>query len=363
MSHLNNFRTIFYNQPKKDYSIISFSDTKVYPIVHYPSCPNLRHPVPEKVSIAEHIIKEASEARIRLDHIDEEILINNDKLITSVELDQVDMEDTTWEKLKTEIAGVPKLQSKTIKKTIKDKSPLRKSKACKSLDASPLRLTKKTTPVRMKKTNPNIRVKNINKFINKPNKASSTTLHNGNMSKTSLLRKPTYTHTRSTSVSTQNNKTMNRTNYSVEKIVSPFTNKTPKAAKNIIHFGSSSIRNHEKTYTELQSLFGQKLDNVDNKYNALTEVDKKTLISTLLGIVYELKTEAKISKTKCDTMKKEIEAHKKMMNSTNKEINKLKEQLKKAEKANQNNKTSSIKKPVYTKHTRTHSVEITNKNL
>ena len=185
----------------------------------------------------------------------------------------------------------------------------------------------------------------------------------GTMSKTSLLRKPTYTHTRSTSVSTQNNKTMNRTNYSVEKIVRPFNNKTPKATKNIIHFGSSAIRNHEKTFTELQSLFGQKLDNVDNKYNDLSEVDKKTLISTLLGIVYELKTEAKISKTKCDSMKKEIESNKKIMNSTNKEVTKLKEQLKKAEKANQSIKSSTIKKPVYTKHNRTHSVEITKNNM
>ena len=364
MSHLNNFRTIFYNQSKKDYSIISFSDTKIYPIAHFPSCPNLRHPVPEKISIAEYIIKEASEARIRLDHIDEEILINNDKLITSVELDQVDMEDTAWEKLKTEISGAPKVPVKIMKKNTKDKSPLRKTKACKSLDASPLRFTKKVTPVRMKKTNPNIKVKNINKFINKPkNKTSSATLQMGTMSKTSLLRKPTYTHTRSTSVSTQNNKTMNRTNYSVEKIVRPFNNKTPKTTKNIIHFGSSAIRNHEKTFTELQSLFGQKLDNVDNKYNDLSEVDKKTLISTLLGIVYELKTEAKISKTKCDSMKKEIESNKKMMNSTNKEVTKLKEQLKKAEKANQSIKSSTIKKPVYTKHNRTHSVEITKNNM
>ena len=120
MSHLNNFRTIFYNQSKKDYSIISFSDTKIYPIAHFPSCPNLRHPVPEKISIAEYIIKEASEARIRLDHIDEEILINNDKLITSVELDQVDMEDTAWEKLKTEISGAPKVPVKIMKKNTKD---------------------------------------------------------------------------------------------------------------------------------------------------------------------------------------------------------------------------------------------------
>ena len=87
------------------------------------------------------------------------------------------------------------------------------------------------------------------------------------------------------------------------------------------------------------------------------------MISTLLGIVYELKTEAKISKTKCDSMKKEIESNKKIMNSTNKEVTKLKEQLKKAEKANQSIKSSTIKKPVYTKHNRTHSVEITKNNM
>ena len=81
MSYFDNFKTLI-TKPQKDHSVLSFNDTKIYPIVHFPSCPNLKHPVPEKLRFSEHIIKEASEARIRLDHIDQEILINNDKLIT-----------------------------------------------------------------------------------------------------------------------------------------------------------------------------------------------------------------------------------------------------------------------------------------
>lgn len=348
MSYLDNFRTLI-TKPQKDHSVLSFNDTKVYPIVHFPSCPNLSHPVPEKLRFSDRIIKEGSEARIRLDHIDEEILINNDKLITNLQLDQVDMENANWEKLKTEMSAAPRLTAN--KKIKKDKSPLRKVKPCKSLDASPLRLNKKLTPVRLKKTNQNIKIKNINKFINKPNQRNSNqSLCQSTFSKTSLLRKPTYTHTRSTSVSTQNNKTMNRTtNKSIEKI----------RTKNILCFGPSSIRNHEKTFTELQNLFGSKLDNIDNKYSSLTEVDKKSLITTLLGIVYELKTEIKTIKAKNDTMKKELDTNKKQITASNKEITKLKSQIEKLNKSNNN----SVKKPTYTKHKRTHSVEVLSKAI
>ena len=342
MSYFDNFKTLI-TKPQKEHSVLSFNDTKIYPIVHFPSCPNLSHPVPEKLRFSEHIIKEASEARIRLDHIDQEILINNDKLITNLQLDQVDMEDTDWEKLKTEISSVPRLTAN--KKIKKDKSPLRKIKPCKSLDVSPLRLNKKLTPVRLKKTNQNIRIKNINKFINKPNQRNSNQSQS-TFSKTTSLCRPTYSHTRSTSVSTQNNRTMNK---SIEKI----------KQKNILRFGPSSIRNHDKTFTELQSLFGNKLDNIDNKYSSLSEVDKKSLISTLLGIVYELKTEIKTMKSKNDTMKKELDTNKKQITSSNKEISKLKSQIEKLNKAN----NSTVKKPTYTKHKRTHSVEVLSKAI
>lgn len=349
MSNLDNFKTLL-NKPQKDYSVLSFSDMAIYPIIHFPSCPNLRHPPLDDLHLSSKMIKEASEARIRLDHIDEEILINNDKLITNLQLDQVDVEDVNWEKLKTEMSAIPRLTNPPKSKIIKNKSPLRisKIKPSKSLEASPLRLNKKLTPVRLKKPNQNIKIKNINKFINKPHQRNPPTIkQNNNFSKTQLLKKPTINHSRSTSVSTPNNRTMIRTkNNSVEKKVRPF-GKTQRGGKGIIRFGPNALKNIDKTIVDLQSMFGQKMDNVEAVYQNMGENDIKNILSTLLGLVNELKTEVKSEKSKADTMKKELDSKNKLINNANKEITKLKEQIKKKEIANNN-----IQKVSYSKHNR-----------
>lgn len=351
MSNFDKYRTLL-NKPQKDNSVLSFSDMAIYPIIHFPSCPNLKHPPLDDLHLSSKMIKEASEARIRLDHIDEEILINNDKLITNLQLDQVDVDEVNWEKLKTEMSAIPRLANPPKSKNTKDKSPLRASKIkpSKSLEASPLRLNKKLTPVRFKKPNQNIKIKNINKFINKPhqrNPPSHAIKQTNNFSKTQLLRKPTINHSRSTSVSTPNNRTMiKKKNNSVDKKVRPF-GKTQKGGKGIIHFGPNSLKNIDKTIADLQSMFGQKMDKVEAVYPNMDENDTKNILSTLLGLVYELKTAVKTEKSKADTMKKELDSKNKILNNANKEITKLKEQIKKKEIVNNN-----VQKVTYSRHNR-----------
>ena len=73
------------------------------------------------------------------------------------------------------------------------------------------------------------------------------------------------------------------------------------------------------------------MDNVEAAYQNMCENDIKNILSTLLGLVYELKIEVKSEKSKADTMKKELDSKNKLINNANKEITKLKEQIIKKE--------------------------------
>ena len=86
----------------------------------------------------------------------------------------------------------------------------------------------------------------------------------------------------------------------------------------------SIIKNQDKIITELQKLFGEKIQLTDDIYQNMTELDKKNCINFLLETVKELHNINKISKSKTDGYKQIIESKDNDIKNYKNEIKELK---------------------------------------
>lgn len=340
MSKFDNFKTLK-SKAKNNAVHLSVSDIPICPIIHHPSAPNL-HMV-KKIDLAtpkNRLSKEASDIRFKIDNIDHEFLKEEDKQITNL-----DLEEENWEKLKTEMSvnkSSSKLSQTQILKSVKSPLTRTKVKPSRSLDASPLRLNKKKTPSTLKKADhKNVKIKNINKFINKPNGASKPTTIKKNIN-----------HSRSTSVSTPVRGSHTR-NKSVDRPIKTMSAKQ----KQILHFNTNIKKSIDKAFVDLQSMFGRELNNLEGVYSNFSEEDKKNLIGGMLTFVLQMKNENKETKSKSDSMKKEVDNKSKIILALNKDIKLLKSQLLKAQK----NVKAAPSTTTYSRHNRASSLVGTKK--
>jgi hypothetical protein len=305
-----------------------FQDKRNNIIVHYKSCSDFKHKalnLEEAQNEIASLRKKFSEAQLQLDKDQQEFILPNDKLITNLQFDQIDLYSLRSSRrgLTEGNINISSNQTTQRNKFTKNnntkykplpkylKIPKHHSFSIDNSNNSNKSTKQKTNSKGMRNNKSNIttsnsKVKNFAKFVNKPfngNKTLDLTQNNiihssaTSISTTSSVKKPERLPTRHKSV-----------NYNNKKIMGL----------------SSIIKNSDKMYRELQILFGQNLQNVEHIYTTFTDDDKRNLITSLLGFINEMKHSETNAKTQINHMKKELDSKNKMIANTYKEITKLK---------------------------------------
>lgn len=294
----------------------------------------------------------------------DDLIFNNDKLITSMKIGDMeefsdDSNEASNEKDKEkDIYSSPKRVKKSKKRSLtptrekrvrqfqKYNSPKRHKKVSnnKNNDSLLLDFNKSSynnspskTTNQKSKINKNFiqlnRVKNISQFINKPNdnlgqknllmtpannkgsskigphnlftkinniKITSRTIDNDSISLASASRLGTHSCIRGRSMPSQ-------------------------SKKSNVHFPNKSIiKNKDKLLSGLQKIFGDRLQLLDDLYQSMTDLDKKTCINFLLESIKELFNFIKVSQSKSDVFKDVIATKEKSLKEAKNEIKELK---------------------------------------
>lgn len=176
--------------------------------------------------------------------------------------------------------------------------------------------------------------KNVNQFINKPNETRKSNNQNILMTplcnKTSLKNKNSFNnHSFQRSFLNFNNNdsislaSTSRMDMSVRGRSMP-SMKTNKSMSNLRMPNKSIIKNQEKLIIELEKLFGERIQLTEDIYQNMTDLDKKNCINFLLETIKELNNSNKINKSKTDGYKQIIEAKDQDIKNYKNEIKELK---------------------------------------
>ena len=295
----------------------------------------------------------------------DDLIFNNDKLITHMKIGGMEEEfsddsnDASNEKDKEKDLSSPKKYKRSKKRSLtptrekrakqfqRYNSPKRHKKAAnnKNNDSLLLDINKssynnslsKTTNQKSKNNKNYIqmnRVKNISQFINKPN---------DNSSQKNLLMTPANNKSSSSKIGPHNSftkinnlkltsKTIDNDSISLASASRLGTHSCirgksmpSQSKKSNVHFPNKSIiKNKDKLLNGLQKIFGDRLQLIDDLYQNMTDLDKKTCINFLLESIKELFNFIKITQSKSDVFKDVIATKEKNLKEAKNEIKELK---------------------------------------
>ena len=326
------------------------------------------------------ILSDKENIRNPLDQIgNDDLIFNNDKLITNIKLDSLndnskdndsDKSNSENEKNNDEFAirtknkkvsltPVREKSKKTnIQKIIFNKN-WRNSKDNDSLQLTTNKIVNssktniKTNNNKNHKNYKNLiqpnrlkNLNNINQFINKPNDNNNNIINNQKnlLNSPSINKKSSKLHHNSFNKLnnlklTQKNELHNdsisigsisRVGFSNSARVKSLPN---SLKKNNIHFPNKSvIKNKEKLYTELEKIFGDKLQLCDDIYQNMLDADKRNCIIFLLESIKELYNMNKALQIKNDNYKELIDSKDKQIKELKSEIKELKKDITKLNK-------------------------------
>jgi len=295
----------------------------------------------------------------------DDLIFNNDKLITHMKIGGMEEEfsddsnDASNEKDKEKDLSSPKKYKRSKKRSLtptrekrakqfqRYNSPKRHKKAAnnKNNDSLLLDINKSSynnspskTTGQKNKINKNYiqmnRVKNISQFINKPN---------DNSSQKNLLMTPANNKSSSSKIGPHNSftkinnlkltsKTIDNDSISLASASRLGTHSCirgksmpSQSKKSNVHFPNKSIiKNKDKLLNGLQKIFGDRLQLIDDLYQNMTDLDKKTCINFLLESIKELFNFIKITQSKSDVFKDVIATKEKNLKEAKNEIKELK---------------------------------------
>ena len=291
----NNFKTILM-ESKKNSELNSFREIQIHNNSQYNSAKQLIKRCYLDNNYIFDILKiKVSAERNTIENIEEELSLNNDKLITNLQIEPNYTDENLTLVFNNTITHFSKKKNKSqLFKTKKKNFSL-------SINSIGLKKTIKKNTSLTKTPHINIKVKNINKFINKPLKDKINNSYDKNDSNK---------HYRAKSSSFQNKE---------NKVKLNFHNIYLSKTKTKFNF-PKNIKNIQKNYNELQNIFGEKLDKCNFIYEQMTEMDKKNCISSLLLLIKELKRNNDLLKENNDYFKKENDNKTKNIKYLNQEI-------------------------------------------
>ncbi len=184
-------------------------------------------------------------------------------------------------------------------------------------------------------------VKNVDQFINKPNETRKSSNQNGLMTpitkKSSInskkfLKNNLHSSKRSF-LNFNNNDSISLVSTSRLDMSKSFvrgrsmpSKRSNRSQSNLRLPNKSVIKNKEKVILELQKLFGEKIQLSEDEYQNWNEVEKKNCIIFLLEAVKELNNSNKINKTKTDGYRQIIETKEQEIKNYKNEIKELKKE-------------------------------------
>ena len=294
----------------------------------------------------------------------DDLIFNNDKLITSMKIGDIeeisdDSNEASNEKDKEkDIYSSPKkvkrskkrsltpTREKRVKQLQKYNSPKKHKKVSnnKNNDSLLLDINKNSynnspskTSNQKSKINKNYiqmnRVKNISQFINKPNDNSNqknllmTPANNKVSSKITPLNSFTKINNIKITSKTIDNDSISLASASRLATHSCIRGRSMpnQSKKSNVHFPNKSIiKNKDKLLNGLQKIFGDRLQLVEDLYQNMTDLDKKTCINFLLESVKELFNFIKIAQSKSDVFKDVLATKEKNLKEAKNEIKELK---------------------------------------
>ena len=291
----NNFKTILM-QSKKNSELNSFREIQIHNNYQYNSATQLtkRYYLDNNYIFDILKIKESVE-RNNIENIEDELLLNNDKLISNLQIEPNFTDENLTLVFNNTISNFSKLNNKNaLLKTKKKNYSLH-------INTIGLKKTSKKNSLFPKSPHINIKLKNINKFINKPLKEKINHSYDKSEHNKHIRAKSSTFHNK------ENKAKLNFHNIYLSKTKSNF------------HF-PKNIKNIQKNYNDLQNIFGEKLDKSNIIYEQMTELDKKNCISSLLQLIKELKKNNDLLKESNDYFKKENDNKTKNIKNLNKEI-------------------------------------------
>jgi len=310
------------------------------------------------------------ETRNPLDQIgNDDLIFNNDKLITSIKLDSLNefyQNDKIEENDKND-----NIRNKRIKNR-KSLTPVRESR--KKINIPPINIKnninndsleifsnkntynnkgkekekEKIINNRNLKNNRNLipynRLKNINQFINKPNdnninlkKICMSPINNKTMS--NMTYKNSFSRVNNIKISSTHDKNNDSISLNSGSRMGFKHSKRGKSMPNFhknkfnMHFpNKSTIKNKDKLYNELQKIFGEKITLNEDIYNNMTDFDKKNCINFLLETVKELFNINKNIQSRNENYKEINETKERQLKDNKKEIKDLKKDISKLNK-------------------------------
>ena len=297
-----------------------------------------------------------------LDQIgNDDLIFNNDKLITNIKLDSLDdlskEEDNKKKFINSPSIPIRNLNRKRSLTPVHEKIKFmnikkidlnKNDKNSNDNDSIQLNCIKgennKKLNIKGNKNGKNkknffqsYRMKNINQFINKPNDEENT------INQKKLLMTSSSNRMKSkmqNSLSRLNNlRLTNRDNNdnmslsSTSKIGGKSSAKgrsVPRSLKNKsnMHFpNKSAIKNKDKLFNELQKIFGEKITLNDELYQSMSEDDKKNCLNFLLDAIKEMFNKINIIENKYDGFKEINETKEKQIKENKNEIKELKKDI------------------------------------
>ena len=294
----------------------------------------------------------------------DDLIFNNDKLITSMKIGDIeeisdDSNEASNEKDKEkDIYSSPKKVKRSKKRSLtptrekrakqfqKYNSPKKHKKVSnnKNNDSLLLDINKSSynnspskTSNQKSKINKNYiqmnRVKNISQFINKPNDNSNqknllmTPANNKVSSKITPLNSFTKINNIKITSKTIDNDSISLASASRLATHSCIRGRSMpnQSKKSNVHFPNKSIiKNKDKLLNGLQKIFGDRLQLVEDLYQNMTDLDKKTCINFLLESIKELFNFIKIAQSKSDVFKDVLATKEKNLKEAKNEIKELK---------------------------------------
>ena len=294
-----------------------------------------------------------------------DLIFNNDKLITNIKLDRLDylpsIDDDKIFNIKNpnqksflsstkgrnrNHSNYTKINKTTLNSTGKDNSHISSNKV--RYQIKNLKESDSKNKIHTKTGIRRYYFKKIDKFLNKP-----TTR---NISQKSLLMTPLYKKSPNrmlfnntiskigkSKYSFRDNKSENSSIFSYPKyrlhnIIRGKSMPNYKNNKTHIRFpGKSVIKNKEKLMIEMKKIFGDKLHIYENFYHSMTEDDKKNCMVFLLDTIKELYNTNRLIQGKIEGYKEINDNKEKMIKEDKKQIKELKKEIYKLNKAIQSN--------------------------
>ena len=190
----------------------------------------------------------------------------------------------------------------------------------------------------------NVCVKNVNQFINKPNEVRKSSNQSylmtpinkksmGENNNKRFFKNIEFHSSQRSFINFNNNDSISLASTSRMDMSKSFVRgrsmppmRLNKSQSNLRLPNKSVIKNQDKIIIELQKLFGEKILLSEDTYHNLTEYDKKNFINFLLESIKELDNTNKLNKTKTEGYKQIIETKEQAIKNYKNEIKELKKE-------------------------------------